>query len=123
MDLNGAQLRDRAIHLTRTGNPCKALALAREVSVPWNRCIILAWVARFAPADEVPKIAEEALMAARKSEDAYQRLAVLAWPLRALIEREQRGKAERLLRDALPQITHVTHPVSRADALFLLVQA
>jgi hypothetical protein len=114
--------RDRAIAKARLDFPA-ALDLARRVSSPWFRCQALAWVARYAPAGEVARIAEEAAKVAQKSDDSYERLAALAWPVRALVELGLTQPAERLVRQALTRATEVNHPVRRADALFLLTQA
>ena len=114
--------RDRAISIART-DFVKALDLARKVSNPWFRCQALAWVARFGPEGEVTRIAEEAVEAANKCDDAFQKVAALSWPVRALVERDRRRQAESIVAVALTRVAEVRHPVCRADALFLLIQA
>lgn len=114
--------RDRAVSVATT-NSCKALALARQVSKPWFRCQALAWVARFAPDNEVVKIANEAIAAANAAEDLYQTLGAAAWPIRALIERGHEQRAVHMLPKLLAVYPAIENPVSRLNALFLLWQA
>lgn len=114
--------RDRAISLATT-NSQKALALARQVSKPWFRCQALAWVARFAPDNEVVKIADEAIAAAFLVEDPYQTVGAAAWPVRALIERGHEQRAVNLLPELLAVCPTIENLVSRLNALFLLWQA
>lgn len=101
----------------------RALSLARKVSEPWFRCQALAYVARFAPEERVVKIAEEAIAAALAATEPYVRVAATAWPLRALIERNQGQKAVRLLPSILDLCPQIEGPKSRGDALFLLWEA
>ena len=101
----------------------KALLLARNVSQPWFRCQALAQVARFAPDARVAKTAEEAVAAALMATDVYQQVAVTAWPLRALLERNYNEKARESLPPILKLSAQIQNPVSRSDALFLLWQA
>lgn len=101
----------------------KALSLARKVSDSWFRCQALAHVARVAPDKQVVSLAEEAISAALTATDSYKRVAVAAWPLRALLERNQEPKAIQLLPAILAQAAQIENPVSRSDALFLLWQA
>lgn len=101
----------------------KALSLARKVSESWFRCQALAHVARFAPDEQVVPTAKEAISAALTATDSYKRVAVTAWPLRALIERSQGQKAAQLLPDILALASQIQNPVSRSDALFLLWEA
>jgi hypothetical protein len=101
----------------------RSLAAARKVREPWFRCQELACVARYAPDGDVVRVAEEAVRAAMEGKDAYQRVAVCAWPLRALAERKRIAKANRLVGRILPIAEDIDHPVSRLDALLLLWQA
>lgn len=114
--------RDQAIHFAPS-NPDKALVLARKVSDPWFRCQALAWVARFAPEKEVMKIAREAFKSASEGKDAYQRVAVAAWPLHALVERGEGKVAEGCLLSLLKESRNIEPATSRMAALFLLFQA
>ena len=113
--------RNQTISLAQS-NWSAALASARKVSDPWHRCQSLAWVARFAPAGVVTNIAAEALSAARACDDPYKVAAASAWPLRALIERDQRSQIGSLLDHLLQTAETIPHPVNRLDALFLIWQ-
>ena len=101
----------------------KALLLARQVSESWFRCQALAGAARFAPDDEVASTAKEAISAALTATDSYKRVAATAWPLRALVERNQEQKAVQQLPEILELAAQIQNPVSRSDALFLLWEA
>lgn len=114
--------RDIAMRVART-NSKKALSLARKVSESWFRCQALAGVARFAPDEQVVPTAGEAIAAALTATDSYKRVAATAWPLRALIERNQGRKAIQFLPDILARSAQIENPVSRSDALFLLWEA
>jgi hypothetical protein len=99
------------------------LARARKVPEPWFRCQALAGVARHAPAGDVLRVANEAVKAAMLGSDAYRQVAVCAWPLRALLERGKVERAVRLAGELGEQSRKIEHPVSRVEALFLVVQA
>jgi hypothetical protein len=119
---NAPKERERAVRAATT-NSERALALARQVSHPWYRAQALAWVARFAPEAGVVRIAQEALRTASRAEDPYQVVGASAWPIRALIERDHRERAVQQLPSLLESAERIQHPVSRIEALFLLVQA
>jgi hypothetical protein len=114
--------RDIATH-TAPKDFGKALALARVSKAPWFRCQALAWVARFAPDNEVVKVAEEALSSAFSADDCYKIVGASAWPLRALIERDHAQRISRWLPKLLEASANITNPVNRLDALYLLWQA
>lgn len=114
--------RDIAMRIAKT-NFKKALSLARKVSESWFRCQALAGVARFAPDEQVVSTVGEAIAAALTATDSYKRVAATAWPLRALIERNQEQKAIQFLPDLLARSAQIENPVSRSDALFLLWEA
>ena len=101
----------------------QALKYARKIEEPWYRAQALAWVARYAPVGKVEAIAQEALEVGAEDGDPYGVVAVSAWPIRALIERQR----EQLVEPAIPRLLAVSdrieHPVSRLEALFLLWQA
>ena len=104
--------------------PFDALASARRVADPWFRCQALAKVAWEAE-DEAAfgRIISEAADTAIDGANGYKQVAVLAWPLRAMIERGRRAQATATTAQALPVSLRIANPVSRADALFLLWQA
>ncbi len=69
------------------------------------------------------RIAEEALEAARDGADNYQKVAVAAWPIRALIERSAPESAEAVTLAVLPLASNIEYIGSQAEALMLLFQA
>ncbi len=101
----------------------KALPLARVVSDPWYRCQALAGVARFAPDDRVVDVADEAYAAAKGGRNAYKISAAAAWPIRALVERGKISEAQRMLAQSLEEAGRIEQPVSKVDALELLLHA
>jgi hypothetical protein len=114
--------RDAAMQLAKTDFPA-ALRLARKVSQPWFCCQALAGVARYAPEESVIGIAEEAFAAALEAPDAYNQTAVMAWPLRALIERGYERRASEELPKIMKVASQIEIPVSRSEALMSLWQA
>lgn len=116
------QLRDRAMHLAKA-DPDAALRLAREVPAPWFRAQALAAVARWIAAPNVETTAAEALSAASACHDDYQRAAVAAWPIRALLERGHVDSAAAALAVARARALAATPCGSRAEALLDLLQA
>lgn len=114
--------RERAVRLARTDFR-RALELARKVSQPWFRCQALAWVARFAPESEVVRIVQEALRAVSHAEDPYRKVVPAAWPIRALIERGHGRRAAALLPNLIEASGRIGHPVSRIEALLVVIQA
>jgi hypothetical protein len=115
--------RDRAINLAKSSTE-SAIQAARLISDPFSRCQALAWAARYAASDTTAaKIAEEAARAAEDAPDAYESVAAAAWPVRALVERARPRDAERITGQAIKKAQQIANPVSRVDALFLLVQA
>lgn len=104
-------------------DPERALAVARTVAKPWYRCQALAIAARFAPDSLADTAFKEAVAAAGEGDDAYQRTAVLAWPIRAAIESRRPTVAKQMLLGALRQVPSVDPLASRASALSLLWQA
>lgn len=89
----------------------------------WARCQALACVARYGPKHEVATNAERALELAQGGADPYQRVFPAAWPLRALIERDRREPARRILAEVLLQAKKITPMSSRSEALLLIFQA
>ena len=102
---------------------CGALAEAERENAAWKKCQALAWVARYAPAGRVVGISRAALAAAREADDPYHSTFASAWPLRALLERDQAEAASDALAPILLQSQGVTPMASRSEALFLIFQA
>lgn len=94
-----------------------ALKVARGIKDPWYRCQSLACVARFAPHGEFDDRIEEALAACFGAANAYKCVAVAAWPVCALTEREQAVRLAELIPRLLKVAETIDHPVSRMDAL------
>jgi hypothetical protein len=118
--MSAADERAKATKLAPTDFP-KALQAAYRVSNPWYRCQSLAAVARFAPENEVNRIADEARDAAQLGKDVYQRVAACAWPICALAERGKIRQAEQMLKQSLDEASKDPHPVSRMSCLTLLL--
>lgn len=104
-------------------DPAQSLARARQVDDPWFRCLALAWVARFGPADTCMAIAREALAAAAEGPDLYRAVRASAWPVRALVERGQTAGVAAVLARLVRTAAAIPHPVCRVDALRLLFEA
>ena len=114
--------RDQAARLAKENHPA-ALAAARRISESWFRSQALACVARFAPDASVRKLVTEAVAAAQASTDAYEKVAALAWSLRALLERGHSKDAKPIFTSALKDAGAIDNLVSRVDALFVVAQA
>jgi hypothetical protein len=114
--------REKAIALAKTDTDA-ALGEARAIKDPWYACQALAWTARFASKERFESIVREAVATAAKNEDFYKRVAVAAWPLRAMSEC---GRHDLIL-EQLPGLLLVARcilpPSSRSEALFLIFQA
>jgi hypothetical protein len=80
-------------------------------------------VARFASEDQIIRVADDALSAAKLGKDGYARVAAAAWPVRALAERDKVQHAQQILVHLLDDASQIEQPVSKAEALFLLCQA
>lgn len=115
------QAREAAISLAASDFEA-ALKAARAVSDPWFACQALAWVGRFAPENRVEPVLKEAIRAAWSAADPY-RFASLAWPLRALIERDRSHLTEEPLGEFLRRSPSIRPPSSRSEALVLVFQA
>jgi hypothetical protein len=120
--MDNVEGREAAQRLARS-DPERALGFARAIRDPWYRCQALAWIARYAGPQIATVAFTEAIAAAAQGGDGYRRLAVLAWPIRAAIERGQAGRAAPWLHAALAEIATVEPMASRAYALGLLWSA
>lgn len=115
--------RDHAQNLAKS-NPAKALVLARSNADPWFRAQALSWVARFAETDgEVLSITSEAARAAAECDNSYKRVAVRAWEVAALAERNLSKQARSILDAVLKESGLIVPLSSRAEALMLLLHA
>jgi hypothetical protein len=108
---------------TAPRDPERALDFARRIPDEWFRAQALACVARYAPEKLVERLAEESLRSAREAGEPYRTVAVSAWPIRALIERERSGAAKRAFLATLDLVPQVQPVSSRAEALVLVWQS
>ncbi|MBX7073257.1 MAG: hypothetical protein K1X71_08920 [Pirellulales bacterium] len=113
--------RDQVCRLAKS-RPDLALEKAREITEPWFRAQALACVARHT-AGKTVAIANEAARAALLCDDAYKQTAVRAWEIAALAEAGVVAEASRRLRELVKASAAVVPLASRAEALFLLLQA
>lgn len=104
-------------------NPRRALELALAVDDPWYACQALAWVLRFAEEPDASKAAAEIPRRAALCRDDYQRSAVRAWEIRALVEKGQKKASEHSLDEALAAARLAKPLPSRSEAFFLIYQA
>lgn len=116
------QQRDRAIRLAPTDHG-QALTIARLIPDPWFACQALAWVARFAPDDQVRPIVRESLRTAIKAKDPFRIVVASAWPIRAIIERGQMKLLRPALAELLERVPSIEPAASKSEALFILFQA
>jgi hypothetical protein len=119
--ISATQLRQLAGRLAPT-DPARALATARAIQDPWFACQALAWVARYIPDEQFPKIIEESLRVCSAEIDPYRVVAPTAWPIRAIVERNHSqllGFVPGLLRRA----KDIENMGSRSEAIFMLFQA
>lgn len=100
-----------------------ALNLAREIPDAWFRAQALAAAARWIDDAQVEAVASEALAAAGDCCDDYQRAAVSAWPIRALLERGRLSVATDALDVARRRALAALPAASRAESLFGLLEA
>ncbi len=119
--MSATEERDAVSSLAPT-NTTEALALAKRISDLCFRCQALAAVARYASQELVSPIAHEALEAALQQEDPYKVVGASAWPVRAVIERNQTDPLPLWLSELLKRAHAIDHPVSKLEALFLLWQ-
>ena len=119
--MSATEERDQVSGLAPT-NTVKALAMARRISDSWFRCQALADVARYASEELVSRIGQEALRTALQQQDPFNVVGASAWPVRALIERDQTDSLPLWLNELVKRAQSIDHPVSKLEALFLLWQ-
>jgi hypothetical protein len=120
--MTAPQQRDLVSRLAAT-DPSRALAVARVIGDPWFACQALAWAARYAPDDQFRRIIKESLRIGRKAGDSYKIVAVSAWPIRAMVERQQTRTLASVISELLVLADQIELLVSRSEALFRLFQA
>lgn len=103
--------------------PAEALRVARMIADPWFAVQALAWVVRFSRDDIGDAALAEARDTAKAGRDAYQRSAVLAWPIRAAVETGRLDAARQMLADGMALLPKVRPAGSRAEAGGLLLEA
>lgn len=120
--MSPTELRDRAMHLAKE-DAVAALHLAREIPDPWFRAQALAGAARWIEEAQVERVAAESLASGEACHDDYQRAAVAAWAIRALMERGRSARAAEALVVARQRALAASPAGSRAQALFGLLQS
>lgn len=101
-----------------------ALAAARTETTYRGQAQAMAWIARFVRSQRfVATTALAAAEAASQEEDLYRAVCAQAWPIRALLERDEPKLAAKLLAEGLARSATVTPAASQSEALFLLMQA
>jgi hypothetical protein len=103
--------------------PAEALRVARRIADPWFAVQALAWIVRFAKDGTGETALAEARDVAKAGRDAYQKSAVLAWPIRAAIETGHRDAALAMVTSAVALLPKVRPAASRAEAGGLLLEA
>jgi hypothetical protein len=110
-------------HKLAATDPEQALAIARGIKEPWFRCQALSQVARYWPGDAYERLLKEAVEAADSQDDAYKRVTVSAWPIRAYLERGGPPPAKRLLEKYTAATGNIENMGGRSEALLMLFQA
>jgi len=115
--------RDSIARLAKT-NFEAALKFTASIPEVGKRIQSLGWVARYAPAQRVKSIVDSAVkLAFAPTDDAYESVLALAWPLRALHETDHATSIPKVLAEAIKLSPEVTPTSSRAEALVLLIHA
>lgn len=96
---------------------------ALEIDDRWRRAQALGWVARYAPQSRVKGIAAKALEGLEGEADYFKRVGGAAWPIRALIEREEIEAAQAVLVENVELWCRIEYPGSLAEAADLILQA
>ena len=117
--MGSATTRDQAIRLA-SSQPERAFELARSISDAWYRSQAMSEIGRVAAEPLASKAFKQARAAAAAGLDAYQRSAVLAFAIRAALDRSNESIAEEMLADALTEVPDIEPIASRAEALRLL---
>ncbi len=119
--MSAPQQRDQVSRLAKH-NPDAALVIARKISEPWFQAQALSHVARHTKNNPLA-IAQEARVAAQSCDDAYKSIAVRAWEIAALAERQETKAACTAFVTAVKQSDTITPMSSRSEALILLLQS
>jgi len=120
--MNPSELRNLSCQLAPTDS-ARALATARSIKDAWYASQALAWVARYAPDAEFPKIIKESLLVVRAETDPYRIVASGAWPIRAIVERDQLKMLASIVSDLLVRAQSIELFASRSEALFMIFAA
>ncbi len=120
--MNRVEARNLATRLSATDTE-SALSVAGQINDAWFGCQSLAWVARFAPEDQVIEIVKFALNKASQAKDPFNYVGAAAWAVRALIERGHLKEVDEVVVQLLHRAPDIVLYASRSEALFLLFQA
>ncbi|MDY7015369.1 MAG: hypothetical protein SVX43_17585 [Cyanobacteriota bacterium] len=100
-----------------------AFHLAQKIQHYWYRCQALAKVAwHTKPKAKFLKIANQALEAARETQDPNRIVSCSAWVVRAMAERDDTN-IQPIIEELIEIIRQEENPVCQADALLLLFEA
>jgi hypothetical protein len=101
----------------------RAVHYAHQIDDPWYACQAFSYCARYGPEADFDRFIQLAFDRAASAADEYQKLAVTAWPLRALIERYRSEYAKEHFRQLKNMASRVEPLASRAEACFHVWQA
>jgi hypothetical protein len=116
------QLRNKSCDLAGA-DWIRAAVIANQIDDPWYACQAFAWCGRFAPQSESLTLIDKAFQRADAGKDAYHRVAVAAWPLRALLELGHAEQARREFEKIESLASQVEPPSGRGEACFLIFSA
>jgi hypothetical protein len=112
--------RDQVARIAKT-DTAKAVVIAEKITDPWFQAQAWSHIARYAA--KPLQFSRRAAKSAAKGKDAYQQMAVRAWEIAALAERDCGMQARLALTEAVELAQTIEPLSSRAEALLLLFQA
>lgn len=120
--MSATNQRDHVLQIAAS-DPETALSQAEDIADDWFATQSLAEVLRYSAENRISIVCRKAVRRAALCPDAYRRGAVLAWVIRALVERGLLSEATDVLHVAFQEAQQSCPVGSRAEALFLLYQA
>ena len=116
--VDSVRIRSEVFKMARGGDK-DAYKLAKSMKLPWYATQSLAAVARWeTSAARASRIAENSFRRALDCRDYYQRAAVSAWPLAALVERGSITAAQNAIPALLELVRREDNGASRAEAIY-----
>lgn len=113
--------RDHVIQIAKTKNDI-AYSKTKNIKDPWYKVQALAAVARYNK-EKAVKYCNEAIKISKTCSDHYQVAAVQSWVIAALAETGNIKEASNLLNKTLVDSQLILPNASKAEALYLLIQA